>query len=149
MSKLFIYYSLGGNGDIIADVLNRNGYDIKKVMPKKKLKNNFFGIFKGGFYAGINKKFKLVDYDNNVSNYDEIIIGSPIWNSKLSCPINTVLDVTDLSNKKIKFILYSGSGKAPKALELINKKYKNASVVILKEPKKNEEELKKLEDFIK
>ena len=148
MSKLFIYYSLSGNGDIIADLLNQNGYDIRKVTPKKKLKNNFFGIFRGGFYAGLNKKFKLVDYDNNVSNYDEIVIGSPIWNSKFSCPINTVLNVTDLSNKKISFILYSGSGEATKALDKINDNYKNAKVVILKEPKKHNEELKKLEEFI-
>ena len=78
------------------------------------------------------------------ANYDEIVIGSPIWNSKFSCPINTVLNVTDLSNKKISFILYSGSGEAPKALDKINDNYKNAKVVILKEPKKHNEELKKL-----
>ena len=149
MKKIFIYYSLSGNGDTVANELKNKDFDLRKVNAKSLKKNNFWNIFKGGFLAGINHKSKLIDYNNDVSSYDEIYIGSPIWNSKLSCPINTVLDVTDLSNKKIKFILYSGSGKAPKALELINKKYTNASAVILKEPKKNEEELKKLEDFIK
>ena len=146
MKKLFIYYSLSGNGDIVANELKNKDFDLRKVNAKSLKKNNFWNIFKGGFLAGINHKSKLIDYNNDVSSYDEIYIGSPIWNSKLSCPINTVLEKTDLNNKKLKFILYSGSGEANKAVKKINKNYKDAKIIILKEPKKNIEELKKLED---
>ncbi len=146
MAKLFIYYSLSGNGDVVKDKLEEKGYEIRKVTPKKKLKNNFFGIFRGGFLAGLNKKFKLENYNNDVSNYDEIVIGSPIWNGRLSCPINEVLDITDLSNKKVSFILYSGSGEGKKAVEKINKLFSNARIIFMKEPKKHLDELNKLED---
>ena len=120
------------------------GYDVRKVNAKSLKKNNFWNIFKGGFLAGIGAKSKLIDYNNDVSNYDEIIIGSPIWNGKFSCPINTVLAKTNLDNKNLKFVLYSGSGEAKKAIKKIIKKYPNAQIIVLKEPKKYNEELEKI-----
>lgn len=142
--KLFIYYSLSGNGDIIADKMKELGYDLRKVNAKSLKKNNFWNIFKGGFLAGIGAKAKLIDYNNDISNYDEICIGSPIWNGNFSCPINTVLAKTNLDNKNIRFILYSGSGEAKKAIKKINKNYPNAQIIVLKEPKKYNEELEKI-----
>ena len=97
----------------------------------------------GGFKALTKYKEKLIDFNNDISNYDEIIIGSPIWCDRLSSPINTVLNELDLSNKKVSFILYSGSGVANKASKVIKDKY-NANIIILKEPIKYKEELDKL-----
>ena len=141
MKKLFIYYSKTGNGDLVAENLAENGYDIRKVTPKHSLpKKFFFMVFFGGFLAGINRKAPLVGYDGDVKDYDEIVVGSPIWCGKLSCPINTVLSETDFTGKKLSFILYAG-GEAPKAEELLRKKYAGASVIVLKEPKKYPEQL--------
>ncbi len=147
MAKLFIYYTRSGNGDVVANKFKELGYDIRKVETKYILSNNLFlACMKGGFHASIGKKAKLINYDNDVSQYDEIYIGSPIWNGRLSCPINTVLKNTNLTDKKLTFVLYSGSGEAKKALEKINKKYPESQVIILKEPKKHNEELGKLEE---
>lgn len=145
MKKLFIYYSYTGNGELIANNLKEKGYDLRLVIRKKKLpKSFFFGILTGGFLAATKHKDKLVDFDENVEEYGEIVIGSPIWNARFSSPINTVLAKLNLKDKKVKFILYSGSGEAPKALKRINKEYPEAEVIILKEPKKYNEELTKL-----
>ena len=145
MKRIFIYYSLNGNGDIVADCLKEQKVTIRKVEPQKKLPNSFVGqIMKGGFLASINHKDKLIDFDNDISKYDEIIIGSPIWNSRLSTPINTVLDELDLHDKKVTFIFYSGSGTSPKATEKINKLYPDATIINLQEPKNNEQELSKV-----
>ena len=139
MKKIFIYYSLSGNGDVVANYLKEKNIEIRKVNTSKPLPNNMaLRILSGGFLAGINHKDKLINFDNNISDYDEIIIGSPIWNGKLSCPINTVLDSINLNNKKITFILYSGSGSAPKADKMIKEKYKDAKIIHLREPSKNE-----------
>ena len=146
MPKLFIYYSNSGNGDVVSKKLEGLGFDIRKVEAKYKLsKNLFLACMKGGCHATFGKKPKLINYNNDVSNYDEIYIGSPIWNSRFACPINTVLKNTDLNNKKLTFILYSGSGEGKKALKKINKKYPNSKVVFLKQPKNNEKELEKVE----
>ncbi len=139
MKKIFIYYSLSGNGDEVANYLKDKNIDIRKVETKEKLPNNMIlRILTGGFKAGIGYKDKLSDFNPNISKYDEIIIGSPIWNDHLSCPINAVLDKIDLVGKKTTFILYSGSGKSKKAIQKINNEYPHTKIIQIKEPKKNQ-----------
>lgn len=149
MKKIFIYYSLSGNGDKVSDYLYHKGYDIRKVIPKKPLPNNMFlRILTGGFLAGTNYKDELINFDSDISKYDKIVIGSPIWNGRLSTPINSVLDKIDLVGKEIVFVLYSGSGDAPKTNKLLGEKYPNIKIIHLKEPGKNtaliQEKLKEL-----
>lgn len=140
MKRIFIYYSLSGNGDIVASYLKTKKIDIRKVNTSEELpKNNILRILSGGFLAFKNYRAKLINFDKNIEEYDEIIIGSPIWNGRLSCPINTVLDQLDLKNKKLTFILYSGSGDAPKTNKKLKEKYKDVKIINLKEPKRNED----------
>ena len=141
MKKLFIYYSLNGNGDQVADVLLKKGYEIRKVIEKKKMpKKFFFMVLTGGFRAGLNLKGKLVNYDNDVSNYDEIVIGSPIWNGRFPPAINSVIKETNLENKKLSFLFYSGSGEGPKAMKKVNELFPKAKIYFLKDPKTHEKE---------
>lgn len=150
MKKIFIYYSLTGNGDYLANYLKDNGVDIRKVIEKKKAPKSFFWrVFIGGFRAGLKLKGKLVGYNNDVSEYDEIIIGSPIWNGQFPPAVNSILKQTDLTNKKISFLFYSGSGDNPKVIKHINKMFKDYRYVVLKEPKSNEDEIKKIEEFLR
>ena len=142
MKKLFIYYSLTGSGDLVADTLKSKGYDIRKVVSKYKYPKSFFWLMMvGGFRAGTNKKDKLIDFNTDISNYDEIVIGSPVWFDRVSPPVNTVLKELDLSGKKVSFIFYSGSGEANKASEKVKTL---GNIIILKEPKKHKEELEKI-----
>lgn len=146
MKKIFIYYSRTGNGLAVARRMEELGFDIRKVETKLNLgKTFFFQMMKGGFLAGMNKKAKLINYINDISDYDEVVIGSPIWNGNLSCPINTVLAETDFKDKKLSFILYSGSGEGKKAEKRIKKLFPGANIIFMQEPKKNEKELKKLD----
>lgn len=148
MKKLFIYYSLTGNGDVVANVFKDNGYEIRKVVSKCKYsKNKFFMILMGGYKATFNKRDELVDFDTNIKCYDKIVIASPVWNDMLSSPINSVLSLLDLKNKDLSFILYSASGYGNKAKEKIKNLYE-IDATLLKEPKKNKEELTKLSAII-
>ncbi len=146
MKKIFIYYSNSGNGDVVKSFYEKHGYDIRKVEAKRGLPKSFFWqMMLGGMLAGFNHKAKLKNFNYDISEYDEVVIGSPIWNGKFACPINTLLKNIKLDNKKLTFVLYSGSGSAPKTVKKINKKY-SAKVVELKEPKKYPDNLKKLEE---
>lgn len=147
MGKIFIYYSLSGNGDLVNEYLTKKGYESKKIEVKNKLpKNYFLSIVIGGYKAMSNYKETITNFDIDIDNYDEIVIGSPIWNDRLSSPISTLLNEINLENKKLKFILYSGSGKEKHASEFIKTKYSNAKIVELKEPKKYSEELNKISE---
>lgn len=145
MKKIFIYYSLTGNGDLVAEYLKDKEYDIRKVETKEPLPNNYvLRILSGGYKAMINYEDKLIDFNTNIEEYDEIIIGSPVWNARLSSPINKVLKLLDLKDKKVKFILYSGSRDASKVKEILGNKYPDSEITILKEPLKNKDELEKV-----
>ena len=146
MKKIFIYYSLTGNGDEVANYLKNKKYTIRKINIEKELPNNFIlKLLTGGFKALINYKEKLIDFDNDISKYNEVIIGSPIWNSRLATPISTALTKLNLDNKKVTFILYSGSGEAKAATKYINNKYNDAKIIYLKQPKNNTQELNKID----
>ena len=145
MKKIFIYYSFTGNGDTVCNYLKRIGYSSYKVHTYEELpKSRFLSIMVGGFKAMINYKDKIEESGFDFSKYDRIVIGSPIWNSRLSSPINSLLDKVDLSGKNVTFVLYSGSGKDNKATETLKSKY-NCDVINLKEPKSNNDELIKLD----
>ena len=146
MKKIFVYYSLTGNGDAVSEILKKKGYEVLKVEPKKPLPKRFiFRIISGGFRARLNLKDEIKDLNVNFDDYDEIIIGSPIWNGRISCPINTVLDKYDFKNKNISFIFYSGSGESFKASKKVKEMYNDVKIINLKEPLKGVNELKKLD----
>ena len=146
MKKIFVYFSETGNGDVVADYLKDKGYEIRKVEAKKKLpKVMFFQMMVGGFQAATGKRPKLKDFDTNLDGYDEVVIGSPIWFDRLAAPTTTMLDKLDLSNKKVSFILYSGGGTNINGNKQINELFKDAKITELKQPKKNPDELKKLD----
>jgi len=148
MKKLFIYFSLTGNGDYVASQMENKGYVIRKVEEKAKAPKSFFWrVFIGGFRAGIMLKGKLINYNNDVSEYDEIVIGSPVWSGLFPPAINSVLAQTNFEGKKVSFVFYSGSGTMPKAADIIKAKYPGAEIVSLKDPRTHELELEKLSIF--
>ena len=99
----------------------------------------------GGFQAATNKKAKLKPFDQDISAYDEVVIGSPIWNDKFTPALNGLLATLDFSSKKLSFVFYSGSGEGKKAVKRLEKEFPNASYIFLQEPKKYPEQLKKLD----
>ena len=89
----------------------------------------------------------LIDYNNNIDGFDEIVIGSPLWNGKFPPAINSVLYQTDLKDKKVTFVISSGGGEAPKLEKKINKEYPNSKLIVLREIKKNKEQFDKLKEL--
>ena len=123
MKKIFIYYSLTGNGDLVSEIYKEKGYDIRKVINKNKYSKKMFPLMmKGGYRALFNKKDTLIDFNNNIDDYDEIVIGSPIWFDRICPATNTVLSKLKLNDKKVSFVFYSGSGEGNKAKEKIDRK---------------------------
>ena len=146
MKKLFIYYSLTGNGEVVAKKMQEKGYELRKVETVKGLpKVFFFAMLSGGFQAGLKKKAKLKEFDYDISQYDEVVIGSPIWNGRITPAINTILANINLEGKELLFVFYAGSGEGKAALKRINKEYPNAKCIFLKQPKDHPEELNKLD----
>jgi len=148
MKKLFLFASFTGNGDYVSKEFEKAGFELRKAVEKKKFPKSFFwSVMSGGFRAGLGLKGKLVNYDNDVSGYDKIVIGSPIWNGRFPPVMNAVLKETNFEGKDLTFVFYSGSGEGKKAEERVKKEFPSAKIIFLKEPKKNNEELKKIKEL--
>ena len=138
--KYFIYFSLSGNGDFIANFLKEKGYEIIKVETLKPFgKINFFRMLKYGFRAGTQKKDNIKDINLELKEDDEVIIGSPIWNDRLSTPINTLLSKFDFNKESTKFIVYPAGDKAVKVVGQLEKLGFKNKPIIYTYPLKNQD----------
>ncbi|MCF7906520.1 flavodoxin [Patescibacteria group bacterium] len=100
-----IFYSLTGNCRKIANELNKKyPSDIIELKLKrgfKKPKMNFTNILIGGFQAATKKTPEINNLDINLNNYNQIILGTPVWASTMSPAIRTFLKKYNIENKKI------------------------------------------------
>lgn len=122
MNKYFIYFSISGNGDFLAQKFEEIGYKSVKVEMIKPIKKvGFFSIMKYGFRAGRNKQEKIKEINIDLKEDDEVIIGSPVWNGRFSTPINTVLSQLALNKETTGFVVYPAGEEAKKVNDQLKK----------------------------
>lgn len=127
MKRLIVYYSLSGNTEeavkIIADKL---GCDIVKVDTVKAMPKSFAArILVGGGQVAMNKIPEIKPVDADISAYDEIFIGTPIWNSKGVPAINAFLKDASACAKVTGLIITSGGGNIDKCVKALEDKIPN------------------------
>ena len=143
--KYFIYFSVSGNGDLIAEYLKDKGYQPVKVEMVKLIKKvGFFTILKYGFRAGSNKKEKIKELNLDLKEDDEVIIGSPIWNDRLSTPINAVLNQFSFNKENTRFILYPAGEGTKKSFAQLEKLGFKQPPIIYSNPKKNQDKMQEI-----
>lgn len=132
MKSLVLYYSLSGNTEKyakdIADQLHADLLEIKlhKPMPDAKWKQMLFG----GKQAVFNEKPGIEDLPETISEYDEIILGTPIWAGKPASPVNTVLTDPKIAEKVVAVFTLSASGNNTKCAKLLREKLPGLHTVI-------------------
>ena len=145
MRKFFVYFTLTGNGKFIASTLEEMGYISLQIEMQKEVKKvGFFTILKFGGRAMFGKKEKLKRYFKDFEEDDQIIIGSPIWNDRLSTPILTLLKEMDFNKEKTKFILYPAGKGTKKSLKQLKKMGFVQEPTVISNPLKNEKLTKEL-----
>ena len=143
--RYFIYYSATGNGDYIAEELTKEGYTPIKVETVKPLgKMNFFRIMKYGGQAMMNKKAKIKEVFIDLNEDDLVVIGSPIWNDRLSTPINALLAKFDFDKEMTKFILYPAGEGTKKSFKQIEKLGFKQKPIVYSYPLKNKGKIKEI-----
>ena len=106
---LTVYYSNGGNTKNVAQNLHSIvGGDIMEIELTEKYPNNIFKMSKlvrNQIKEGYLPKIEDID----ISNYDIIFVGSPIWGFSVSLPVKSFLKNNNFENKTlIPFFTYSG-----------------------------------------
>lgn len=138
MKTLIVYYSLEGNTDYVArKIADRTDADLLRLRPKKAYKDKGFSKFIwGGKSAVMAEAPELEPYDADLTSYERIIFGFPVWAGTFAPPMRTFVkeNKAALADKNIvSYACQSGVGgeKALKKLEdLIGKSFEHAVAFI-------------------
>ena len=153
MKKLVVYYSLSGNTEEAANrIAETLGADLLRLETVKPMPKSFAAqIFVGGGQVMMNHIPKLKPFDKDVSAYDEIILGSPIWNSKGVPAVNAFLRDEKAAAKVTSLFFLSGGGEVQKGLDAITKylpNLKNTVSLLDRKHKDSAGNAEKIEAFI-
>ena len=157
MSKdLVVYYSLEGNTEYVAKKIKEKlGADLLKLVPKKAYHDKGFAkFFWGGKSAVMAEKPELEKISMDISGYERIIFGFPVWASNFTPPLRTFIEdnAEKLKGKRIAaFACQSGAG-AEKAFAKLAKcigieAFEQTAVFIDPKSKPNEKKEAQLEVF--
>ena len=102
--KLVVYYSYTGNTKMIAEQIQKKlECDILEIKPVVPYSTDYQTVVDEEQNNESAKKTPGIEkIDVDLSKYDEIIIGSPVWWYTIAPVIRTFLKENDLSGKTIK-----------------------------------------------
>ena len=112
--KLVAYFSASGNTKEAAETIAKAaGADICEITPKvryTKADLNWMDKKSRSSVESNNKSFRseIIKNDIDMGQYDEVIIGFPIWWYVAPTIVNTFLEAYDFAGKKI--VLFATSG---------------------------------------
>ncbi|WP_160678314.1 flavodoxin [Clostridium sp. C8-1-8] len=127
MKSLIIFYSLEGDTKLIANSINEElKGDIVELTPVKQIPTTGFKKFLwGGKQVMFKEKPELEPIAVDLSIYDLIVLGTPVWASRFAPVFNTFLESNNISNKKIALFCCHGGGKEGKTFSDFKEKLKD------------------------
>lgn len=103
MKKIVVYYSYTGNTKKIADMIKEKlNCDVLELTPKIPFSTDYQTVVDEYQNNSIdNKEVEINDININLNDYEEIIIGTPVWWYTISPVVVTFLKKYDLSGKVV------------------------------------------------
>ena len=153
MKRAVLFYSLTDNtreaAKEIGRLLNADVYAIDTIRPMPKSMG--MQMMYGGMLATFGMCPKIKGIPENISDYDEIILGTPIWASKQAPAINTVLKNREICQRIVAVFTFSGGGDNDKCQEILKKQLPNLNHMVALADRNNpvaSENQIKLKDFV-
>ncbi len=128
MSKAIIYYSLSGRTK--RELENRFDGDFYRLKGKIKIPKRYFvQMFYLGYFATFNKDLDYEKFDIDFSQYDEIVLASPVWAFTFSPFMKKFLKDNPIKNKNIT-LLMTHEGGPGKSMEKFKKYLDDSNTVV-------------------
>lgn len=112
---LIVYFSWSGNTRAVANTIQElTGCDIVEIEVEEPYSSVYNEVTARARQELDNDiRPALVTQVENIDEYDTLIVGTPIWSSRLAPPVKSFLAMYDLTGKKIApFCTHGGSGTA-------------------------------------
>jgi len=110
---LVAYYSRSGNSRAIAMEIARafGGADLEEIRDTAK-RGGLFGYFRSARDAMKQRSTLLAAPGRDVSNYDLVVIGGPVWVGNVSPPVRAYLDAHREEFTRVAyFVTHGGTGR--------------------------------------
>lgn len=133
--KLVAYFSASGVTKKVAEMISEvSEYELYEIKPKQaytKADLNWMDKNSKSSVEMKDKKFRpeIITKDIEMSDYDEIILGFPIWWYVAPTIINTFLEAYDFSGKKITLFATSGGSGFGNTVSELKPSAPNADIV--------------------
>ena len=135
VKKLVAYFSASGVTKKVAEMISEvSGCELYEIKPKQtytKADLNWMDKNSRSSVEMKDKKFRpeIITKDIEMSDYDEIILGFPIWWYVAPTIINTFLEAYDFSGKKITLFATSGGSGFGNTVSELKPSAPNADIV--------------------
>ena len=154
MKRLVVYYSLTGNTEEAAEKIAKAlDADMLRLETVKDMPKSFAArMLVGGGQVAFNRIPELKPIEVDINSYDEIILGSPIWNSKGVPAVNAFLKDKEAAAKVTSLFFSSGGGKVEKGLAAITKllpSLKNTVSLLDRKHEDSKDNDAKIEEFVR
>lgn len=122
MKPIVIYYSLTGKTDLIAKTIAEE-LKCETAEIKEAKKRSVLGAYLTGAFAALRgKESEIEPLEIDFSQYDLIIIATPIWASNPVPAIKSFISKADLKGKNIVILLSLASGNYSNAATLLTER---------------------------
>jgi flavodoxin len=92
MKTLLVYYSRTGNTKKITESISESlNCDIEEIVDKDK-RSGIIGYIKSGYQASRGKMGVIEEPKYDLSQYELVIIGTPVWAGKMAVPVKAYLN---------------------------------------------------------
>lgn len=100
-NTLIVYYSRTGKSKVVSETLKEGiNADILEIKDSKD-RSGFVGFWLSAYDSFFGRYAGLIPEDPDFSDYENIIMVSPVWNWNLCVPMRALLAKSDLNGKKL------------------------------------------------
>jgi flavodoxin len=101
MKSLVVYYSRSGNTRFVAEKISQEiAGDIEEIIDKKRRKG-LFGFVLSGYDATRGRATKIGEIKKSPEDYDLVVVGTPMWNKRITPAVRTYLRDNIFSEKRV------------------------------------------------
>ncbi len=151
MKTLVVYYSRTGVTKKVAEILSvKLKADLEEIVDTQD-RSGALGYLKAGRDATFKKLTKLVPIKRRLSDYDLVVVGTPVWAWTMSTPIKTFLtENKGKFNQVAFFCTMGGSGDDKTFLHMADVcgKKEKARLAMLTKEVVNEDVEEKINNFL-
>lgn len=153
MKSLVVYYSRSGNTRFAAEKIAQEiGGDIEEIIDKKRRKGPL-GFLICGFDATRGRVTQIGEIKKSPRDYDLIIVGTPMWNKRITPAVRTYLKNNNFSEKKVALFCTSLGSQSDRVFKNFKELMQECSFVgelaLPHAQKDREDTVKKISDWSK